>query len=226
MRASPGPTARPHAPPSLGPEARLGARRGLEPGAAFRIGALSTQIASLTLPPRTEHLLRDGPPLPGDLETCAARRISGLLGSLTELLLDGRFPGTEGRKIAAALTGLGPGLTPSGDDVLAAIAACALRLAHAGAIDAGNARGFLDVLRASAGGRTNPVAAELVRGASLGLFPEALASFTEVLGDPSLGETELAARAARLARIGAHTGADMLAGVVSLARGSAARRGS
>jgi hypothetical protein len=168
-------------------------------------------------------LLRDGPPLPGDLEACAARRISGLLGSLTELLLDGRFPGTEGRKIAAALTGLGPGLTPSGDDVLAAIAACALRLARAGAIAAETTRAFLDVLRESAGGRTTPVAAELIRGSALGLFPEPLVSFTEVLGDPSLGETELAARAARLSRTGAHTGADMLAGVLSLARGAAAR---
>jgi hypothetical protein len=168
-------------------------------------------------------LLQEGPLLPGDLEACAARRISGLLGSLTVLLLDGGVRGTEGRSTAAALTGLGPGLTPSGDDALAALAACALRLAHAGAIDAGNARGFLDVLRASASGRTTPVAAELVRGASLGLFPEALASFTEVLGDPSLGETELAARAARLSRTGAHTGADMLAGVLSLARGAAAR---
>ena len=64
---------------------------------------------------------------------------------------------------------------------------------------------------------TTSVARHMVGQASAGCFPEALDGFVALLGDCDTGTDQVQAAVGRLDAIGAHPGADMLAGAVALA---------
>jgi hypothetical protein len=135
-------------------------------------------------------------------------------------LLDGLFDVKEQPDMVAlarALSGLGPGLTPTGDDLLVGVAAACHRLVAGGCWPAARR----DLLAAALAGMgdtgTTAVAREMVGRAAAGHFPEALTGFVELLGDRDRRADQVQAAAGRLAGIGAHSGADMLAGAVALA---------
>jgi hypothetical protein len=108
-------------------------------------------------------------------------------------------------KVAARLIGLGPGLTPSGDDVLVGIEAALHALAHPSA-------GFLALAMADVDERTTDVAATLLRHAAAGEFAERLHTLLAAL----LGRDDKTIPAAidRAVAWGATSGTDCLLGVL------------
>jgi hypothetical protein len=112
---------------------------------------------------------------------------------------------TRAAEIATRLVGLGPGLTPSGDDVLVGIEAALHALARPSA-------GFLALALGDVEGRTTALAATLLRHAAAGEFAERLHSLLAAL----LGSDEEAIPAAidRAVAWGATSGSDCLLGVL------------
>ena len=107
---------------------------------------------------------------------------------------------------ARGLVGLGPGLTPSGDDALVGVAAAACALGGPGAA------GFLRPIVADAAVRTTMVGATFLRHAAQGQFAERLHRLLPALlaeDDRPLGPAIDAALA-----WGASSGADTLVGVL------------
>ena len=140
---------------------------------------------------------------------------------LNELVLsrtrEGRVPGFDPAKLAP-LVGLGPGLTPSGDDLLG------------GALVALTAIGLLDVrdaiwtgLRPHAAAGTNDIARAHLAAAAEGECAAALDEAVEALLRGGLG-LEPAVRA--VAAVGHTSGWDALAGVVVVLRAAAAGQAS
>ena len=117
---------------------------------------------------------------------------------------------------ARTLSGLGPGLTPTGDDILVGLLAEASVLAGAGFLDRGRESLLRSAVRSAP--PTTPVALAMRRHALTGEFPEALARFVEVLGSPVVSRRRLLSLANRLLGLGAHSGADLLSGALILAR--------
>jgi hypothetical protein len=107
--------------------------------------------------------------------------------------------------MAARLVGLGPGLTPSGDDVLVGIEASLHALAYASA-------GFLAPALGDVESRTTELAATLLRHAAAGEFAERLHTMLSAL----LGSDDEAIPAAidRALAWGATSGTDCLLGVM------------
>ena len=142
-----------------------------------------------------------------------------LLAERLTRLLDGLFDATvqpDMTLLACALSGLGPGLTPTGDDLLVGVAAACRRLVAGGCWPVTRWDLLAAALAAMGDTGTTSVAREMVGRAATGDFFEALTGFVELLGDRDTGADQLQAAAGRLAAIGAHSGADMLAGVVAL----------
>jgi hypothetical protein len=112
---------------------------------------------------------------------------------------------TRAAEAAAGLVGLGPGLTPSGDDVLVGIEAALHALARPSA-------GFLALAMGGVDGRTTALAATLLRHAGAGEFAERLHSLLAAL----LGADDEAIPAAldRAVAWGATSGTDCLLGVL------------
>lgn len=112
---------------------------------------------------------------------------------------------TAAAAIASRLIGLGPGLTPSGDDVLVGIEAGLHALAHSSA-------GFLGLAMDDLEARTTAVAATLLRHAAAGEFAERLHSLVAAL----LGwdDDAIPAQIERAAAWGASSGTDCLVGVL------------
>jgi hypothetical protein len=112
---------------------------------------------------------------------------------------------TRAAEVAARLVGLGPGLTPSGDDVLVGIEAALHALARPSA-------GFLALAMNDVEGRTTAVAATLLRHAGAGEFAERLHALLAAL----LGSDDEAIPAAidRAVAWGATSGTDCLLGVL------------
>jgi hypothetical protein len=152
----------------------------LEAGCAALIGAGSVQLGGVSYQP-LRYWDPAVPKLRAGLGTAAAMHRCGAIGVLTDQLptdlgsalatavlplaeaLSDRIPGPPGpARAARALTGLGPGLTPAGDDVLAG---ALLALAAAGDLPRQRA------LSAAVGGcldRTGPLSAALLEQACLG----------------------------------------------------------
>lgn len=107
---------------------------------------------------------------------------------------------------ARPLVGLGPGLTPSGDDALAGIEAALRALGHPAA-------GFLAMALDDVTERTTVVSTALLRHAARGEFTERIHLLLVAL----LGEddTELPAAIARAIAWGATSGRDCLIGVIA-----------
>jgi hypothetical protein len=144
------------------------------------------------------------------LALCAARRRTGdLLPALMRALAgldEGRV-----RRCVASITGLGPGLTPSGDDALVGLLAVLHRLAPQG-------EGSLAARRLGRAvvenlHRTADISAHYLRLAAAGHFGERLIALCDALagGAPS----EVGAAAEAVVATGATSGADALLGVVS-----------
>jgi hypothetical protein len=112
---------------------------------------------------------------------------------------------TRAAEVAARLVGLGPGLTPSGDDALVGLEAALHALARPLA-------GFLALAMGDVEGRTTALAATLLRHAGAGEFAERLHSLLAAL----LGSDDEAIPAAidRAVAWGATSGTDCLLGVL------------
>jgi len=107
--------------------------------------------------------------------------------------------------MAASLVGLGPGLTPSGDDVLVGIEAALHALAHPSA-------GFTTLAMGGVEERTTAVAATLLRHAAAGEFAERLHTLLAALLGPD--DATIPAAINRAVAWGATSGADCLVGVL------------
>lgn len=112
-----------------------------------------------------------------------------------------------------SLLGLGTGLTPSGDDIVAGILASLVWQTRLGAVPAGLAERLVEAVREAAPHRTNHVSLRLVWHAGNGL----LYAPAMELGGALLGGyvTSLAAPARRLLSIGHSSGADMTTGLLA-----------
>jgi len=108
---------------------------------------------------------------------------------------------------AAALVGLGPGLTPSGDDFLVGA------LAALDALGQTNIRAVLGRAVVAAADRTSPLSASLLRAAAAGHVSENLHTMVAALVTGDAG-----AAMATAARIGHTSGFDALAGAVVTGR--------
>jgi hypothetical protein len=154
------------------------------------------------------------PPLPTELDE--------RLGALTRALAAGA--GTDLRVAAAAMIGLGPGLTPQGDDVLAGLLVT-LVAAPATRPLAGR---LADAVSRTAG-RTTSLSAALLRDAADGFAVPAVVDLVDVLhevddGGGSTTHGPLADVVVRLLAVGHTSGAALAHGAVAAARLHAATR--
>jgi hypothetical protein len=192
--------------------------------------ALGRHLGDVRLPPRSAMLLRTD--LPGR-ETADERADGGAgpavrvaLRALVGHLWIGSADAVCVQQGVGSLVGLGPGLTPTGDDVLVALVATSRRLANGGLFSAASTDRLAAAVAAIPEGRTTPVAHHLLSEATRGFFPRPLASLVGALGDPNVDSERLAGLVARLAAIGAHSGADWLAGALALANAAVAEGGA
>ena len=109
---------------------------------------------------------------------------------------------------AESLVGLGPGLTPSGDDALVGLAAAVTAMAAPRTLDAT----FLGRVADAAPTRTTTVSATFLRHASAGQFSAGLHQLMGVLIGPD--PSDAAATIERCVAYGATSGTDTLVGVV------------
>lgn len=176
---------------------------------------LARRLALLPLPRRALALLGqarpEGTPLERQCVTTAALGLETLLGALGsghQAAL-----GTAARR----LSGLGPGSTPTGDDLLVGVAASAWTLCRAGLVADGILETFCRALRALPEEGTTPTAFEMLQEAAEGFFPAPLVELTGALTRPGASREALASPTAELLTLGRQSGADMLAGAVALA---------
>jgi len=188
------------------------------PGPISR-ATLALDLACVAQPARTRALLSGEGGEADSVESRVFRWAHARLDALVSSLLSGDVRVAAYRADAAALTGLGPGLTPTGDDLLVGLAAMARRLAGGGLLEIRAAVALSTVLAGLPAEETTPAAHLLLRSASEGRFPAVLASAVELIGNPHADADSLRAATERLAATGAHSGADLLAGAVVLVRG-------
>lgn len=161
---------------------------------------------------RVAELVRSLPEMAGLCER--SQRRSGLEGNgAANLLAQGCAEGSLLKSVVAAeqLVGLGPGLTPSGDDVLAGLLVALRHLG--GATGAGRAVWLADWLAAAVTfdvrGRTTPISAALLHCAARG---EASGEVLAVLRGLS-GRQSLEPALRRLLQLGHTSGADLAWGL-------------
>jgi hypothetical protein len=145
----------------------------------------------------------------------------GTLGARSVNVLAGTLPGSaspmEIARAGAPLIGLGPGLTPSGDDVLVGVAAALFALAD------GRAGQIAAIWADLAGTRTTPLAASFHRHAADGEFHERLhILLAAVLAGPT---SDIGDAIRRAAAWGSTSGADTLVGVAAALDGAAVAGG-
>lgn len=188
------------------------------PGPVSR-ASLVLDLACIPLPARTRGLLSGEGGDPDSVERRVFRWAHARASALVATLVSGDVRVAAYRPDAAALTGLGPGLTPTGDDLLVGLAAMSRRLAGGGLLEVRAAVAFSSVLAGLPSEETTPAAHLLLREASRGRFPAVLATVVELIGNPHADAESLRTVAERLAATGAHSGADLLAGALALVRG-------
>lgn len=188
------------------------------PGPISR-ATLVLDLSSLPVPTRTRALLSGEGGAPDSVESRVFRWAHARVGSLVEKLLSGELRVAAYRPDAAGLTGLGPGLTPTGDDLLVGLSAMARRLAGGGLVEIRAAVALSTVLAGLPAEETTPAAHLLLREASEGRFPAVLATVVELIGNPHADAESLRSAGARLVTTGAHSGADLLAGALALVQG-------
>jgi hypothetical protein len=206
------------------------------PGERERIALLHRQLAGLPLTDRTRALLDPGRCRGDDLEARGLR----LAGRRLRALLEGIHGGAAGEasasgetlaRCARALVGLGPGATPTGDDLLVGALAGAWRLEALGLLATGPRCRFCQTVASLSRWTTTPPAWEMLQEAAGGAFPEPLLRLARLLGAPRAGHEPLAAAVGALSALGSRSGADMAAGLVGVTRGlppgrAACRRGA
>jgi hypothetical protein len=188
------------------------------PGPISR-ATLVLDLACVSQPARTRALLTGEGGAADSVESRVFRWAHARVGALVAALLSGDVRVAAYRPEAAALTGLGPGLTPTGDDLLVGLAAMARRLAGGGLLEIRAAVAFSSVLAGLPAEETTSAAHHLLRNASEGRFPAVLATAVELIGNPHADAESLREATERLAATGAHSGADLLAGALALVRG-------
>ena len=177
-------------------------------------GALRDQLKALSLPPRTQAIL--GGPI-GDLDTVVATEVDVLRVGIARLAR-ALCEKLEVEAAVRALVGLGPGATPSGDDLVVGAAAATLRLRGFLAEDAADS--LQAVLRLVPASSTTRVSRAMLGHAARGCFPEPLVRLAAHLG---AADADLTADALLLADLGEQTGCDMLAGVIAVAEAALER---
>lgn len=186
------------------------------PQGLVSLGVLRHQLATLSVPTRTAAILAGLPPGPGTLDAgCAGAGL--VFQRLVEAIVDGEADPRVYEGAVAALSGLGPGLTPTGDDLLVALLVAGRHFAGSGLMFEGAHAQLARAVATSPPGRTTPTAQHWLGEACEGRAPTPLARFVEVLGNPEIGDDELAKRCGHLVSTGAHSGADWLAAVLALA---------
>lgn len=144
-----------------------------------------------------------GAPLPFPLDRAAPR-----FDAVRDALRANDLPAFEAA--AQRVLGLGPGLTPSGDDFIGAILFALAHLPRTGwQVDLPALRGRI---RAAAVSATNLISAALLDDLMAGRSHRALHEMLAALDSGDVAGIEAAAQA--LLRIGASSGADMLAGLL------------
>ena len=113
--------------------------------------------------------------------------------------------------VGERLLGLGPGLTPAGDDLVGAALFARRLVAGSGIGGAGRWHAVADVMRAQAAVRTHRISAVLLGDMLDGEAYAPLHDLAAALAGRSSLETTIDA-AARLTRVGHSSGWDMLAG--------------
>ncbi len=192
----------------LGDGVELGLTRG--PGTRR---ALRGHLTAVKIPARAKEILEGGSGT--KVADLMLRRASnGLHGLLRAFVLPG---GTLDAPVRD-LNGLGPGSTPTGDDLLVGFAAAASRFAHLDWVPRTRWRALARCLEALAPDSTTDVAREMIHHSSRGAFPEALARFAELLGAKRARPVRVRGAARALAATGGTSGAEMLAGALALAR--------
>lgn len=183
--------------------------------AGWSADKMDERLSALRLPKRTRALL--------GLCECSSRlegKVTAAIRTELELLVGHLRNGAAGieryRGIVGKLAGLGPGSTPTGDDLLLGVCALAWRLASAGLIGRESLDGFAASLAELPPDKTTPTGREMLAHAARGSFFETLLRFVDALGGQTTPEG-LASAAEQLEQTGGRSGFDMLAGVVALA---------
>jgi hypothetical protein len=178
---------------------------------ALRRGAarLAPRVAMLG-PPRGFGAWLLGAPLPFPLDACGAR--ANVLASACAA----NDP-TRAAAAARALVGLGPGLTPAGDDFTGGAFFARATLAGAGAIDAIAWRAAARAVRSAATRLTHPIGAALLGDLLDGDGWAPLHDLARALAHEDDATALDAAR--RLTQLGHSSGWDLLAGFIAGARG-------
>jgi hypothetical protein len=177
--------------------------------------ALTRHLGELPLTDRTRALLggvNSGRGFDGRL----LEQVGRSLGELCRQVVAEDLDGLE--RPVAGLAGLGPGLTPTGDDVLVGVAAAAHRLALAGCLPLQRLAALCHALEGLPDGTTTVVSREMLRHAAGGCYPEPLVRVLATLGSDQVDEVAFAELVEQLAAVGSWSGQDMLAGTLSLAQ--------
>lgn len=183
---------------------------------------INARLATLPCPRRTLALLGRQAPEGTPLERLATTKATAGLKALLAIL----FTEPTGEALLAAarrLSGLGPGSTPTGDDLLVGCAAAAWTLRGAGLLPErrlGALRHCLDRLPAAC---TTPTAREMLREAAGGHFAEPLLGLVQLLVRRDTTTPALATATGALLALGHLSGADLLAGALALSHRATAR---
>lgn len=188
--------------------------------------ALFHDLDRLPLPERTRSLLTLADPTGAGLEQSVTKQVSKGLGRLVTKLFSGDTDRCGYQNQVARLSGLGPGLTPTGDDVLVGLAATAEEFTRVGWIPPHGFREFVHCLCELPISKTTREAHEMIANAASGAFPEPLIELVISLTGGHATYQTITAQVTRLARDGAYSGQDMLAGALALAYEKKTRKGA
>jgi hypothetical protein len=210
-------------------------RTGWVGGERVCVGHLDIRVARWWDPrPRLRSCSSDG------IRSASAitrQRVHELTGRAPEMLLAPLarvVTALETRHGSAALTaadrliGLGPGLTPAGDDVLAGLVSGTLVLAPsippAGPVAPGDladlavrVQEFGRAVAASAAGRTTPMSAALLRHAAHGRLAQPAADLVRAWTAASRDDDEIVSATDRLLAVGSSSGRDLALGLLAAA---------
>jgi hypothetical protein len=176
--------------------------------------------SAVPLPRRAMALLGlaspDGSTLERQATTVTARRLDAFLDAICN-------KGSKETLGAATrrLSGLGPGSTPTGDDLITGAAAAAWALGGAGLLPARRLRALCDAIEELPSDCTTPTAREMLWEAARGYFAEPLLEFVCALASKYSTAQELEALASSLLTLGHTSGADLLAGAMALSKRAA-----
>ena len=148
-------------------------------------------------------------------------RLTQTMASRFRKLSQGLFQNTNHISVSqsvGSLAGLGPGSTPSGDDLLLGTASVVWRLRAMGLCHHERASLFFDALQQIDDTQTTPLSRAMLSQASRGHFSQPLVLLVQAIGNQLVGSAELKNRIRHLAQVGGHSGCDMLAGVLGTIR--------